>query len=93
MNEVIQLLKELNFPTILAIIGATWWFNRSSKKDFKAWKEEVKNEILEIKKDSEEFRTELRSIHKDLKFYNIRLARTEGTVYGKDIYKQDKDGN
>jgi len=89
MNEVISLLKDLNVPTILAVISATWYFNRRVRDEVKEWKDEVKNEILEIKKESQEFRIELRSIHHDLKFYNIRLARTEGTVYGKDIYKTE----
>jgi hypothetical protein len=55
----------LNVPTILAVIGACWWFTRDIKE-------------------------EIKSIHKEFKFINIRLSRVEGTLYGIDIYKEKK---
>lgn len=67
--EIINFLKTLNIPTILTIIAASWWFNRSVRLDIREIKDEIK------------------SIHKEFKFINIRLSRTEGTVYGKDLYK------
>ena len=36
-----------------------------------------------------DIKTEIRAIHKDLKGMDIRLSRIEGTVYGKDLYKQE----
>lgn len=36
-----------------------------------------------------DIKIEIRAIHKDLKGMDIRLSRMEGTVYGKDLYKQD----
>ena len=77
MHEFVALLKDLNMPTILTIIGATWFFNRGLRRDIKELKEEVKDIHEDIK-----------SIHKEFKFINIRLSRTEGTVYGKEIYKE-----
>lgn len=71
MNEIIEVLKDLNVPTILAVVASSWFFTRDVKKEI----HEIKNEI--------------RDIHKEFKFINIRLSRVEGTVYGKDIYKKE----
>ncbi len=69
--EIINFLKDLNLATILTVIAASWWFNRSIRADVKEINEEIK------------------SIHKEFKFINIRLSRVEGTVYGSDIYKEE----
>jgi hypothetical protein len=45
----------------------------------------------DIKKEIKEIRQEIQGIHKDFKFYNTRLSRTEGTVYGKEIYTPEID--
>jgi hypothetical protein len=68
--EILNVLKDLNLATILTVIAATWWFNRTLRSDVKEIKEEIK------------------SIHKEFKFINIRLSRVEGTLYGVDIYKE-----
>lgn len=47
MHELIELLKNLNLPTILAVIGASWFFTRDLKKEI----HEIKNEIKEIHKE------------------------------------------
>lgn len=70
MPEIIQLFKELNLTTILTVIAASWWFNRSIRSDVKEIKQEIK------------------TIHKEFKFINIRLSRVEGTLYGVDLYKE-----
>jgi hypothetical protein len=69
-TEIQNILKELNIGTLLTIMAASWWFNRTLRADVKEIKEEIK------------------SIHKEFKFINIRLSRVEGTVYGVDIYKE-----
>jgi len=71
--EILNVLKDLNLATILTVIAATWWFNRTLRADVKEIKEEIK------------------SIHKEFKFINIRLSRVEGTLYGVDIYKDKKE--
>jgi hypothetical protein len=35
-----------------------------------------------------DIKTEIRSIHKDLKGMDTLLSRLEGTTYGKDLYNQ-----
>lgn len=57
MNEILHILKEMNISTILTVVAASWWFNRSVKADVKEIKDEIK------------------SIHKEFKFINIRLLR------------------
>lgn len=73
MNEILNILREMNISTILTVVAASWWFNRSVKSDVKEIKDEIK------------------SIHKEFKFINIRLSRTEGAVFGKDLYKETKE--
>jgi len=36
-----------------------------------------------------DIKKEIKEIHKEFIFINIRLSRVEGTLYGKDIYKGD----
>lgn len=42
----------------------------------------------DIKKEIAAIHSEIRGIHKDQRFMDIRTSRREGTVYGKDLYKQ-----
>ena len=72
MHELLEFLKQLDIPTILTVVGASWFFTRTIKKDIHEMKDEIK------------------SIHKEFKFINIRLSRVEGTVYGKDLYKTEE---
>jgi hypothetical protein len=76
MKEFIDLIKDLNVPTILGIIAAVWWANRGLRADMK----ELKGEVSDIRKD-------ISSIHKEFKFINIRVSRLEGSFYGKEIYR------
>lgn len=75
IKDLVDLLKDLNVPTLLTIIGAVWWANRGLRSDMKEVKEEIK------------------SIHKEFKFINVRVSRLEGSFYGKDIYKPEKEGS
>lgn len=38
-----------------------------------------------------DIKKEIKEIHKEFKFINIRLSRVEGALYGKDIYKEKTD--
>lgn len=43
----------------------------------------------DIKAEIRAIHEEIRGIHKDQRFMDIRVSRMEGTVYEKDLYKQD----
>lgn len=45
----------------------------------------------DMRKEIKEVKDEIKDIHKEFKFINIRLSRAEGTLYGKDIYKETKE--
>jgi hypothetical protein len=46
-----------------------------------------------LRADMKEVKDEIKSIHKEFKFINIRVSRLEGSFYGNEIYKQDKEGS
>lgn len=73
MEQVIlDYLKNCDPITIVVVLAGTWLFCRNVKTD--------------LKKDIDEIKTEIKAIHKENRFFNTRLSRTEGTVYGRNIY-------
>lgn len=77
MHEIAEFLKGFDFHTLIIVGVAMWWFTR-----------DIKKEIRDIHKDMKEMREDM---HKEFKFFNIRLSRVEGSFYGKDIYKEEKN--
>jgi hypothetical protein len=83
MQEFFHFLEQLNLPTIIAVIGASWFFSR--KLNLKI--DKIEEEIKGIHKDMKTIREDM---YREFKFINIRLSRVEGKVYGKDIYKTEE---
>jgi len=87
MNSFIEIVRTFDWPVIVAVVGAVWYFRRDMKKDNKEFKEQFAERM---NKHEERMEKMQENMHKEFKFFNIRLSRVEGNLYGKDIYKTDK---
>lgn len=85
MDEFINFLKNPSLWGAIFVIYLVWKFQRDIRRELKEERQDLKEEFSSLQ-------TEMASIHKEFKFINIRLSRVEGSFYGRDIYKQEKEG-
>jgi len=76
MTEILEFFKEFNIQTILSMGLIVWYFTREIKSS------------LESKIDNLD--QDMKIMNKEFHAMNTRVSRVEGTVYGKDIYKEIK---
>ena len=86
MNGFFEFVAHQPWQSLVITIGGIWYLKKTLHKDL----QEARSGMEKFQK---EMRGDIQEIHKEFKFINIRLSRVEGTIYGKDIYKSDKENS